>query len=324
VGIGWHGGSVAARGMLHRVYPPLDDTRLLWEADALLDGLGPLDEPTLRRVVGERGIDVATAVLYQFVRRRDAEVVAAVEGFAATSAAALPRMSGELVLVPAAGWVERPEYGGDGAVIGAIGEAFGLRPRLVRTRSLGDVTGNAEQVRAALAGCAPRSVVLVTLSKGAAEVKVALRTPGPHRDAVRAWVDVGGLPRGSPMVDWGNARWREWVVAHALIASRKAARGFFYEMFHRLPLLDGPVELPPHTPTVSVVAFPLRWHLVGTLEGRHASLAPLGPNDGFGLLWDAVHPGPVIPVWGGSHYLRVPLLSQRLYGILAWLAGRVP
>jgi hypothetical protein len=122
----------------------------------------------------------------------------------------------------------------------------------------------------------------------------------------------------------GNARWRTWLVAHALIASGKAAPGFFYEMFHRLPALAGPIALPPGAPTVSIVPFPLRWHLTGTLARRHANLAPLGPNDGFGLLWDAIHHGPVVPVWGGSHYLRVPLLSQRFYGVFAWLAAGAP
>ncbi len=306
------------------MHPPLDDVALLREADTLLDSLGALDEAALRRIVAERDVDVATAVLYQHVRRRDAAAISAVEGFDPRDARPLPRLSGELVLVPASGYREQPAYGGDGAVIRSIGEAFGLSSRLVVTRSIGGVAENAETVRSALAGCAPRSVVLVTLSKGAAEVKVALSTPGPHRDAVKAWVSVGGLPHGSPVVDWALGGWRTWLFVNAVILTGRVGRGFFYEMNHRAPTLEGPVDLPPATPTISILAFPLRWHLQGKLSGRHAAIAHLGPNDGFGLLWDGIHQGPVVPIWGGSHYLRVPLLSQRFYGVFAWLAAQDP
>ena len=178
--------------------------------------------------------------------------------------------------------------------------------------------------RPTIAACPPRSVWLVTLSKGAAEVKLALRDPGPHRDALRAWVNVGGLPNGTPLVDQGYRDPRSWLVAHLLLLSGRAQKGFFYEMFHRTPLLAGPVGVPPDVPTVSVVGFPLSWHLSGTIGRRHAALAPLGPNDGFGLLLDAMVPGAVYPVWGGSHYLRVPMLSRVFYGIFAWLADRRP
>ena len=79
--------------------------------------------------------------------------------------------------------------------------------------------------------------------------------------------------------------------------------------------------MPPHLTVIRVVGFPLRRHLSHPWAPRgHARLAPLGPNDGGGLLLaDAVAgPGLVYPVWGADHYLQpktwdiAPLLSTIL------------
>jgi hypothetical protein len=70
-----------------------------------------------------------------------------------------------------------------------------------------------------------------------------------------------------------------------------------------------PLVVPPHIRVIHVVGFPLVEHLSNDWARRgHARLAPLGPNDGGGvLLSDFVDlPGSVYPVWGADHYLNPP------------------
>jgi hypothetical protein len=293
----------------------INETRLLWKADGVLSDPSP---DGLAALVADRGIDFATAALYAVVRRRHRAFVEAVDAFVPTEP--LPRLPGELWVVPAAGYRERPEYGGDGGLLREIAEDFGLRTRTLDLRSLGPVPENARVLREALASATPRSVVLATLSKGAAELKVALRDPGPHHEALRGWLNIGGLPLGTPLLDVGPSHPKLWLMLRVMTAIRRIERGFLDGLRYRSPLLTGPVDVPPGVPVISVVGFPLRAHLEGTLAERHALLAPLGPNDGYGLCLDAMAHGHVYPVWGASHYLRTPGLSRTFYGILSWLS----
>jgi hypothetical protein len=299
--------------------PAINETHLLWKAAQTLERLGVPTHEALRLLVAQEGIDLATAALYLHVRQQHRAFLEEVEGYEPV-AGRLPALSAAVWIVPAAGYLERPEYGGDGGVIRSIVHDFGAETRLVPTRSLGSVADNGRLLREVLAGQPARSVILVTLSKGAAELKVALREPGPPREAVTAWVNVGGLPEGTPLLDWGRRHRSTWLVVRLLMFLRRIESGFVEGLSHRTELLQGPVHLPPGAPTVSVVGFPLRSHLDGTIGQRHGHISPLGPNDGYGLLLDAMPPGHVLPIWGGSHYLRVAGLPRLFYGVFARLA----
>jgi hypothetical protein len=299
--------------------PAVNETHLLWKAAQALERLGAPTHEALAALVAQEGVDLATAALYLHVRQQHQAFVREVEGYE-PAPGQLPTLPAPVWIVPAAGYLERPEYGGDGGVIRSIAHDFGVGTRLVGTRSLGSVADNGQLLRAELAGQPARSVILVTLSKGAAELKVALREPGPHREALAAWVNVGGLPEGTPLLDWGRRHRRTWLVVRLLMLLRRIEGGFVEGLSHRTELLRGPVSMPEGAPTVSVVGFPLRSHLDGTIAQRHGHIGPLGPNDGYGLLLDAMPPGHVLPVWGASHYLRIAGLSRLFYGVFARLA----
>lgn len=299
----------------------INETRLLWKARELLPALSEPTHEVLAALVAEHGIDLATAALFLAVRQRHAAFVEEVDGVQ-PDPASLPRLGGDLWIVPAAGWEERPEYGGDGRVLATVAEDLGLTPRTLPMKSLGSIEQNGLRLRELLAEAPARSVVLATISKGTAELKVALREPGPHREALRARLDVGGLSEGTPLLDYARGHGRTWMILRLMMLLRRVDRGFLDGLAHRTPLLEGPVHSPPEVPVVSVVGFPLQSHLEGTIAERHGFLAPLGPNDGYGLILDAMA-GEVYPVWGASHYLRTPGLSRVFYGVLAALGRRV-
>jgi hypothetical protein len=172
--------------------------------------------------------------------------------------------------------------------------------------NLAPLRQNARQICGWLRRCSAERVILVSLSKGSADVKAALAEPdaGSAFAQVVAWVNVSGALDGSPLVDWflaGSLRshWTRfllWIRRHDAAAIR--------ELAHRPGI---PVMLPAHMRLIHVVGFPERKNLSSAFALRcHRRLEDLGPNDGAGLLLaDALSwPGVVYPVWGADHYLR--------------------
>ncbi len=306
--------------------PPVNETRLLSEAGRAFPELAlpDLSAPVMAQLTADRGVDFATALLYDRVRRcpRNGAFVRAVEALE-VSPAARPRCAGRLLVAPAAAYVEHPETGGDGALFCEIGAEFGLEPVVAAVGSGGTVTENARVLVRRLRAETERSVILLSFSKGGADARVALRDAEARR-AVRVWVQVCGLVRGTPLADrildvpWlrlavgANFAWRRWRLA--ALDELRAGPG---------SLLHGPPAAPPGVEVLNVVGFPLRSHVGHDTRVRHARLSRWGPNDGAALLLDQVlEPGWIYPVWGADHYFHMPGLSALVYRLFTWLALR--
>jgi hypothetical protein len=151
---------------------------------------------------------------------------------------------------------------------------------------------------------------MVSLSKGGAEMKLALAAPDAPEvfHNVSAWISLSGLCEGSPLANWlAGQHWRLplirfffWYHGYHCSALRQLERG---------PggLLNFELRPPRHLQIVHVVGFPMTRHLSSPLAGRgHRRIGPLGPNDGGPILLADLRrlPGLIYPVWGADHYLR--------------------
>ena len=305
---------------------PVDELRLLHQAARAYPSLGfhDLSTATLARVTRERGVDFATALLYDRLRRstEHGRFIAQLEALE-PNLDALPRLEGAVLVAPAAFYQELPEFGGDGQLIRDIAAEFGLRAALLSVPSTGSVSENAAAIRRALAAEQDGAVAIISLSKGGADVRLALEAGGPAIRKVRVWLQLGGLVRGSPVANQllGGAWWRR-----ALLSGVRAATGASDGLVRELAtgpgsLLGRPAAAPTGVLVINVVGFPLSCHLSGSVRRRHRQLARLGPNDGSTLLREAMlEPGLVYPVWGAEHYFRVPRVSHLLYALFLYLA----
>jgi hypothetical protein len=267
----------------------------------------------LRALASREGIDAATATLYRrvvespvhgpFIRRvgelcRDGD--SPVWDRAAT-----------LAIAPGAFHREHPESGADGSLVREEAERIGCPTELVPLASTGTARDNARTLCAWLAARPGRPVILASLSKGGADVKLALAEPGAAEAFanVQAWVNLCGTLDGTPMVDWLFS-WRPPAVLTRLYYRlRGPGVGFLRELrYDPGRALGGALRLPPHLSMISVVGFPLRAHLGRGIARRcHRRLGPLGPNDGALVLADVcAKPGLVYPIWGADHYLQPP------------------
>jgi hypothetical protein len=274
------------------------------------------------------GVDTATLLFYDCVRAapRNQEIVAALDGGAGPIApAAIHRgepACGKILIAPALFYRERPDIGGDGAVVQAAARAAGLDVDVLPVASGGTARQNAAAIRALLPAHCDRPTVLVSLSKGTADVRLAFESMPSLPRALTAWVNVSGLAHGTPAIDTLTSRWWSRWALRALLARHHAPFELMQEFAaNGQSALNAPARAPHGLLTINLIACPLSRHL-STRFGRirHRQMASFGPNDGLTLLRDAiVEPGLVYPVLGADHYFRsadVPRIIARLLAFL--------
>ena len=288
-----------------------EDRRLLARAAAFVAAQAAgeaLTPESLAALTRAGGLDFATAVLYESLVCAPGN--AAFAGAVRATGAAAPLDADLLAVVPGAFHREQRHTGADGARVVAIARQAGCATAVVPTASFGGLAQNAAVLLAWLARRREQRIVLLSLSKGGAEVKTALASPlaaGAFAN-VGAWVSLGGMVRGTPLIRWLRRRPHRWWVVRGWLWWKGHGARALYDLRHQ-PAGSGAGEwppLPPHLRVVHVYGFPLRGHLAHPWAARgYARLAPLGPNDGGGiLLADLLGlPGVVCPVWGADHYL---------------------
>jgi hypothetical protein len=310
---------------------PLPGDDLLRQARSSYAGhpFAALTPGVLAQVTREHGVDFATALWYDRVRSAESHraFIEAVEALDAD--AVLPPTFARLLLAPAAFWREYPQFGADGAAVLAVARALGIDAEMIRTPSTGSVSENAHVIRQALAKEADGSVILASLSKGGADVRVALEQDPALTRKVRAWINVCGILHGSPLVDeMLDGPWWRRLAIRAFLARWRAGFGLIRELRHGpgAPLFAR-ATAPAGVYVVNVVACPLSTHTAGAITKRHRTLGSIGPNDGSTLLHDAIVDGGVIyPVWGADHYFRTPAAPVLIRRILLHLGatGHIP
>jgi hypothetical protein len=272
----------------------------------------------------DEGIDLATAVLYDQLRNllRNAGLIREVESDLSPPAGQTPR----IVVVPGAFHVEHPHTGADGRRIRELAAELGWASECVAVPSLAPVAQNAQALTRLLAERSGAPTIIVSLSKGGADVAAALSAsdaPARFRDVI-GWVNLSGLVYGTPLIAWlRNHPLRCWGV-RLLLRLRRQRFADIDELRHEPARV---VEPPAHVRVIHVVGFPLSSHLSNDWARRgYPRLSPLGPNDGGGiLLSDTLRlPGEVYPVWGADHYLNPKWDMRPLLVRLLVAASRGP
>jgi hypothetical protein len=289
--------------------------------------LTDLSVDSLCQITAREGIDFATAVLYDRVRRSDFHqpFIRKIE----TDRALTPCDSKNLLvgIVPGAFWQQYPHTGADGRVsLGIAGQA-GVEAQLLLLDSFGSLIANARMLLDWLGSQRSRDIVLVSLSKGGPDLKMAMAISQArgsidyHFKHVRAWVSISGPLQGTPLVRWLEQRPLRSMGVRMLLFLRGQRFNVINDLRREpgAPLWEWPPP-PPWIRLIHVLGFPLRRHLTHRWAPRgYDRLSAMGPNDGGGtLLGDLSRwPGVVYPVWGADHYLQprwdiAPLLRNVL------------
>lgn len=273
--------------------------------------LGDLSAQVLQDVSTNQGIDFATALLFDrivrspihgpFIRRVDQLRQAPWQG--STNVKPL------LAVVPGAFYVEHPDTGADGRVLRAEAIDLGWRAELIPTASLGVPAENGRLILAWLSERPEENIVVASLSKGGADVKMALSARDTKRGfrKVRAWINFSGTLDGSPMVAWLLGKRCLSAFYRLLFWLRGRDFGCIRDLDRRAGCaLDFPLRAPENLKMIHVAGFPMREHVsTGRARRWHRRLAQWGPNDSAIILSDVCRlPGLILPVWGTDHYFQ--------------------
>jgi hypothetical protein len=270
--------------------------------------LASLTPSELARIAGTRGLDFATAVFHEAALRAEesAALFARIES-ADVKAMVKPDL---IAVVPGAFHREHPNSGADGARVLTIAREIGCKAAVIPLPGFGRLEDNARLIIKWLSERREQRITIVSLSKGACDLKRALALPDAASvfERVQLWVSFSGIVQGTPLIAWLRARPLRWLGVQLLLWLRRHPRGTLNDLRHEPEsfLATWPA-LPPHLRIVHICGVPLRHHLQHPWAGRaYDRLAGLGPNDGGGVLLGALSnvPGTVCPVWGADHYLQ--------------------
>jgi hypothetical protein len=283
--------------------------------------LNSLSVAAVAEIAGTEGTDFATALLYTRILESERfgpgiELVRRSPHRWTSS-----RLSPLLAVVPGAFHAEHMDTGADGRRFLEISRAHGFQCEVIPTHSFGSLRQNASIASRWLAGRREQELVLVCLSKAAAEVACLLGEEDTSQlRGVAATLNLSPMMFGSPLVDR--------VLDHPV--RRICVRCFMwyknYDVNNLAELRYKPDVIPspkPPFPILNVSGFPLERHLSSPMARRqYRRLRQYGPNDGGGvLLADLIRsPGGLFPVWSADHYLRRPenfpdVLGQVLFTI---------
>jgi hypothetical protein len=271
----------------------------------------------LARLAETDGLDLATAVFFD---RAHQETIRS--GFAGQVAAGTkPGGLDTIAVVPGAFHGQHKHTGADGLRIVDLVRDLAPDVQVIPILSFGRLEENADTILDWLEARPGARILLTSLSKGGADVKWALRSPRAAAAfaSVVGWVSFSGIVQGTPLMGWLRARPLRSAAFRLLLRLQGHQAGVLDEIAQGddRPLAAWPA-LPPHLRIVHVCGCPLRRHLAHRWAPRgYERLAPLGPNDGGGILLGDLTgvPGTVFPIWGADHYLQpawnvIPLLRD--------------
>jgi hypothetical protein len=159
------------------------------------------------------------------------------------------------------------------------------------------------------------AIILVSASKGGPEVAHALGhvlSPEETRP-VLAWINIGGLLRGSPLADLAASWPTRWIVPlyfrlEGLDPDDSVASLTTSESKARL----AQQTIPPHVMLINFVGIPLSGHVSEAAAFGYGRMRALGPNDGLTPITDELaHGGRTIVQVGLDHYYRDPELDLK-------------
>jgi hypothetical protein len=212
--------------------------------------------------------------------------------------------------VPGLLYESHPESGAD---LAAVERWLGAPVELAPTGERASVEENAAIVADALRarGAAGRRSLVVSASKGSADVRAALEGEPALGPSVPVWIDLVGVLEGTPLTDPGAATLTDvesWLPAETSRSMSRTVRR----------AVAAPERFPAETRAVHVAAFPRAAEVSERARRSFEWLRWLGPNDGYVLL--AAYPrapGRVLVVRGTDHYLRgVADLEARFLALL--------
>ena len=220
-----------------------------------------LNAESLRQLTESKGIDFATALLFDQIVSSSTHgpFIRQMEQLKQQNSKDTPKLNATVAVVPGAFYREHPETGADGQVMRDEAARHGCQAELIPTKSIGTPAENGRIICDWLANQCDSKIILASLSKGGADVKMALKEPDAPKafQNVVAWLNVGGVLDGSPMAEWLLSRKLLTQLYRTIFWLRGQDFHFVRELDRRPGCsLDFKLQVPELMRIIHVVGFP--------------------------------------------------------------------
>ncbi|NIT56665.1 MAG: hypothetical protein GWN00_10655, partial [Aliifodinibius sp.] len=152
-----------------------------------------------------------------------------------------------------------------------------------------------------------RKIILVSASSGGPTAALALGSllTLQQTSGVKAWLNIGGILRGSPVVDYFLSWPKSWLARAVLLIKgwdldsiRSMSVKKSRPRFNRL-------HFPEHLLIINYVGIPLSGDITELAKDKYSILREFGPNDGLTLITDALVPsGLTVVELGRDHFFN--------------------
>lgn len=212
--------------------------------------------------------------------------------------------------------------GADFAKPRKLAAEFGLENHLVALPPTGGVEENAEVLATAISRHtgSGKKIILVGASSAGPAIHLTLnnRFANKEKNNIKAWLNIGGILQGSPVIDhyqtWPR-RWffnlvvwyKGWDKEAILSMSTNQSR----KRFARL-------QIDPDILVINYLGIPLSGQISRYSRDNYPLLRPLGPNDGLTLLSDAIAPNSLtIVALGSDHFFAEdPRIDEKTVALM--------
>lgn len=292
----------------------------------------PLDNLTLGEITKTYSADVATFYflqrLYQNINNEKAQNLffSYLEKLKMNS---LPDELKEIknyfiVFVPGFAYKEDTTTGANFSTQRELLSAAGVENELVETDEWGLVDSNALIISNRLKVIAEKhkNLIVVSASKGGLETAIALGKNMTKEEtyAIKAWISVGGILKGSPIADQYLsgprrlfAKFILWTKGKKIDVVRDISHKKGAERYKEL-------QFPLNIKIIHFIGAPLATQISKAIKRRYYSLIKLGPNDGVTTLPDEIsETGIIVAGLGLDHYFNDPYIDKITFA-LAYVA----
>ena len=239
----------------------------------------------------------------------------------------------EYLIVFAPGWFykSQPENGADFAKPRQVLTDAGSRTALLETEENGTVERNADLIAGQLMRVShdEKKIIVVGASKAGPEVALALTMlqQAGVGHGVKAWVNIGGVLRGSALADTATTWPTCWYVKLFVIGG-ETFDGIESLTTGRIVQRANQTVFPAGITVVNYVGIPLSGQVSDRARVGYALLQSEGPNDGLTPIIDEIPEDSVtIAELGLDHFFRDPEIHIKTVAlantVVRYVEGRI-
>lgn len=231
-----------------------------------------------------------------------------------------------LIAVPGMFYKDNPETGADGSGLRALAQKLHMKDGIFEIQQTGTVEANGRAICDYLSTTSHTKIILAAASKGGSDIAYAMQLCGnsPEMKKVVGWLNIGGITKGSLLINHIDSTWRFRMEAKTYFC----LNGYNYEGLKSIRKsadspLNAPLVIPNSVTVVNIMGVPLFRTVTERAKPFYLQLAQYGPNDGISILTDVYMPGHAnYASWRNDHYFRWPMSEEKMLSFLIYIAEK--